>query len=296
MWQRGTSKSWAAPQTEWLPCEGCCCTSLFLPGLALQHLSLFQAAWEKHMVLFIWTTDMWKESSLQEQENSWKPFNDLALIGKKYIPSLPPWNHPPSDCTQWQRNYIESPGSCTSAHKCWAGKPSPAIQLSLPSSPLCSTCFSTVSFLLDLQSFIWRKGGKELLQILKQDSNQKHPNQKATHIAKFVTHCSQAIQWPWLRLFWLTTDFTHFWSPQLWLYNPQCQPSSTSPTAAGTKPADQLSPISPHTRCLLSLPCRVRPHFLELRQRWNLLHLQAINPFYLPEPSIDGNSCVAVFP
>lgn len=48
-----------------------------------------------------------------------------------------------SDCTQWQRKYIQSPGSCTSADKRWTGKPSPTIQLSLPSSPLCSTCFST---------------------------------------------------------------------------------------------------------------------------------------------------------
>lgn len=95
---------------------------------------------------------------------------------------------------------------------------------------------------------------------------------------------------------WLTTDSTHFWSPQFWPYKAQCHPSSTSPTIAGTKAADQLSPTSPNTRHLLSLPCRVRPHFLERRQRWNLLHLQAINPFYLPEPSIDGNSCVAVFP
>lgn len=38
--------------------------------------------------------------------------------------------------------------------------------------------------------------GKELLWLPKQDSNQKDPNQKATHTAKFVTHCSQAIHWP----------------------------------------------------------------------------------------------------
>lgn len=83
------------------------------------------------------------------------------LIGKEdSFPSLPPWNHPSSDCTRWQRRCIQSPGSCTSAHKCWTGKPSPAILLSIPSSPLSSTCFSTVLFLLDLQSFIWRQEGK----------------------------------------------------------------------------------------------------------------------------------------
>lgn len=38
--------------------------------------------------------------------------------------------------------------------------------------------------------------GKELLWLPKQDSNQKDANQKATHTAKFVTHYSQAIQWP----------------------------------------------------------------------------------------------------
>lgn len=222
------------------------------------------------------------------------------LVGKDGLLSFPTTTKSSfkwlSDCTQWQRRCIQSQVSCTSAHKCWTGKPSPAIQLSLPSSSLCSTCFSIVLFLLDLQSFIWKQGGKELLWLprFKQKGSKPKGNSHCKVCHTLLPSHPVALTQPLLSTFDWQQIFRHFWSPPFQPDNSQCHPSST--TVAGKKPADQLSPTSPLTRCLLSLSLRASPQFLELKQRWNLLHLQAINPFYRPEPSIDGNSCVAVFP
>lgn len=75
--------------------------------------------------------------------------------------------------------------------------------------------------------------------------------------------------------------------------------TATRPTAASTKLVDQPSPTLLHTRCLLSLPWRVKPHFWgtkENRIKGNSLHLQVVNLLHLPEPSTDWNSCVAAFP
>lgn len=206
------------------------------------------------------------------------------------FPSLPPWNHPSSGCTRWQRRCIQSPGNCTSVHKCWttmqqSSWASPAQHWALPVSAQSSFCWTC-------RALIWKQEGKARVKNF--CGYQNEIQTKSIQTKRQLTLQSLSLTAPKTscgldsgssEYFWLTTDFYTFLKPPvLALQSP------------GTKPADQLSPTTLHIRSLLSLPCRVKPHFVELRQRWNFLHLQAINPSYLPEPNIDGNSCVAVFP
>lgn len=70
----------------------------------------------------------WRWSSLQEQETSWVPSNDLAF------PSRQGWNHSLPCHHQITLQVITHDGrggvfdhrSCGSAHECWTGKPNPA--------------------------------------------------------------------------------------------------------------------------------------------------------------------------